>query len=85
MKRKKQSGNTDALIHSFGLAMIYYLKDNRNFQLVMLKEYEIYNPYLYPMMIKDNENINVLSKAFRYINSDSLHAFENFINSIDLN
>lgn len=80
-----QLGNIDSLIHSFGLALIYYLKDYGNYHLAMRKEYENYNPYLYPMMIKDNENINVLSKAFRYINSQSLYSFENFIKSIELN
>jgi len=81
---KEQSNDIDLFVHSFGLALIYYLKDYCNYHLVVRKEYENYNPYLYPMMIKDDKNINVLSRVFRYINSNSTHSFENFVNSLGL-
>jgi len=82
---EEQSNEIDALIHSFGLALIYYLKDYRNFQLTMRKEHENYNPYLYPRMIKDDKQIDVLLKVFIYIDEQSTHSFENFIRSIKLN
>ncbi len=84
-KYGEQSRDIDAYIHSFGLALICYLKDYRNYHLTMTKEYENYNPYLYPMMSKNNKNINVLSILFIYINSNSARSFENFVIGIGLN
>lgn len=82
---ENQSNDIDIFIHSFGLALIYYLKDYCNFQLTMQTEYENYNPYLYPMMNKGGKQIDVLLKLYIYIDGQSIHSFENFINSIGLN
>lgn len=79
-----QNKDVDENIHSFGLALIKYLKNYRNYHLVMKKEYENYNPYLYPMMIKNDKRIDVLSKVFIHIEGQSLHSFENFVNAMDL-
>ena len=38
---EEQSNDVDVFIHSFGLALIYYLKDYRNYQLTMRKEMKI--------------------------------------------
>lgn len=80
-----QNKDVDENIHSFGLALIKYLKDYRNYHLKMRKEYQNYNPYLYPMMTKNNENIDVLSTVFIFIDGQSSRAFENFVTSVELN
>lgn len=77
LKEQGKTNDIEALVYSFGLALVCYLKDYQNFKLLMINEYENYNPYVYPMMIKDGERINVLSKVIRYINSQSAHSFEN--------
>lgn len=86
IKRKNSIMSKDAeeLVHTFGLSLICYLKDYRQFEILKLNEHENYNPYIYPMVINRDYRIDVLSKVIRYIYSDSTHSFDSLVLNIQM-
>jgi hypothetical protein len=72
-------------IYAYALSLICYLKEYKSYQLIMLTEYENYNPYLYPIMLNNNRRLDVLSKVSIYINSSSSNSFESLLLSLGIN
>ncbi|MFT3748128.1 MAG: hypothetical protein QM768_07415 [Agriterribacter sp.] len=73
------------VVYCFGFSIIDYLMSTHDYQLRFEKSYENYNPYSYPFLFKNGIKINILSKLFRYIESDNKNSFTIFLRNVELN
>jgi len=83
VKNDKDSDKSkDSAVNIFGLSVIkFFLKENI-YSLKLERRYEMYNPYYYPLLVRDGKNIDVLSKLYIALKNGSANSFQLFYNFI---
>lgn len=73
-----------AVINCYGLAVAEYLIKVKNNKWEFLKQYEMYNPYYYPVILKDGNKIDVITKVHIAVQNKAKNSFELFCGFVGL-
>jgi hypothetical protein len=82
-KKKNQNPGIKEIIESFGICAIEYFHKHNGYELQFDKQYEIYNPYFLPILIRDDRRINAITMLYIALESKSPDSFKQFIISIE--
>jgi hypothetical protein len=64
------------LINCYGLALSKYLIEKQKYPYELRKQYEIYNPYYTPILIRNAKKIDVIAQVLFALRSNSKNAFD---------
>jgi len=72
----------DSAVNIFGLSAIKFFLKGNGYTLNLQRRYEMYNPYYYPVLVRDGKNIDVLTKLYIALKNGSENSFQLFYNFI---
>jgi hypothetical protein len=73
-----------AVINSYGLAVTEYLIKNKKNKWELHKQYEMYNPYYYPLLLENGNKIDIITNVHITIQNKGKNSFKSFCNYVGL-